>query len=112
MKGASNIISSIHHLRIAVEHWDSFCREHPGSKGAMLFKGDKKRVEWIVKDLITHIALPQSVRDGIKAEWNSDVFAPAAITEKAALLNPQQRDMVETLIDGLLNGEEIKMEKI
>lgn len=109
MKGSSNIVSSVHHLKMAAKHWDSFQREHPGTKGAKLFSGYKRRIEWIVNDLITLPLLPQTVCDGIKTEWNSDVFAVDAIAEKSALLNPEQRELVESIIDGMLKGETIKL---
>ena len=107
MKGGSNIISSIHHLKQAVEHWESFQREHPGSKGDKLFEVYKKRVQWIYTDVITHPFLPHNVTDGIKKEWASDVFTPQAIEEKIRLLNPDQREAVDVLLDSILNGEQI-----
>ena len=110
MKGSSNIVSSVHHLKMAYDHLESFCLEHPGTKGSRLFETYKKRLEWIVKDLVTHTELPESVREGIKHEWNSDVFAVPAIAEKSSLLNPEQREFIETVIDGLLNGEKITVE--
>lgn len=112
MNPASNIVSSVHHLKLAVEHWADFKREKPGSKGAHLFQSYINRVEWIANDLITHPALPQDVRDGIKAEWNSDVFALIAINEKIALLNPEQREMIEELLSCILKGETIQVEKL
>jgi len=78
----------------------------------MLFTGYKKRAEWIVNDLITHPLLPQSVRDGIKAEWSSDCFTVDAIAEKAALLNPAQRENIESVIDCMLKGETLKIEQL
>ncbi len=107
MKGGSNIISSIHELKQAVEHFESFQREHPGSKGAKLFQVYKAKINWIYTDMATQPFLPQVVRDGIKQEWNSDVFSVPAINEKIPLLNPAQRDMLETMIDKMLQGEEI-----
>jgi hypothetical protein len=112
MKGSSNIISAVHHLKMASEHLEDFNRQHPATKGAMLFNGYKKRIEWIVNDLITLPMLPQSVRDGIKSEWQSDAFAVDAIAEKSALLNPALREMLEALIDNLLKGEQIQIEQV
>src|SRR6478736_3379630 len=112
MKASSNIISAVHHLKMASEHLEDFNRSHPGTKGAILFNGYKKRLEWIVKDLITLPMLPQAVRDGIKSEWQSDVFTVDAIAEKAALLNPALRENLEALIDNLLKGEQIQIEQL
>lgn len=108
MKGASNIVSAIDHLRQAFEHFGSFQREHPASKGSKTFKNYNLKLEWIYTDLYSNPFLTDEVRAGIKREWNSDVFSVDAINEKVALLSPEKREMVETVIDGLLKGEVIK----
>lgn len=109
MKGASNIPASIQHLKMAIEHWDDFTREHPGTKGADLFTGYKKRVEWILRDIITNPYLPPEVIAGIKNELSSDVFAVPDIQGKIALLPPEQRDNIEKIIDLVLKGETLKI---
>lgn len=109
MKASSNIISAIHCLAQAKEHFESFCREHKGSKGEHLFSSYIKKLNWIYSDLNSNIHLPESVREGIKAEWNSDVFSVPAIAEKVALLNPEQRELIESVVDGMLAGEEINI---
>lgn len=109
MKGSSNIVSSVHCLAQAKAHFESFCREHPGGKGERLFKSYIAKLNWIVSDLTSNYNLPESVREGIKAEWNSDVFSVPAITEKVSLLNPSQRELIELTIDAMLNGEEIQI---
>ena len=109
MKGSSNIISGIHCLAQAFEHFDSFRMEHPGSAGEKVFKIYNNKIEWIAADLISHPFLPQEVRDGIRKEWESDVFIVPAIAEKVALLNPNQREMIESLVDAMLSGEEVNI---
>lgn len=108
MRGTSNIISGIHNLKKTFDHFESFQREHPGSKGSRLFADLNKRVIWVYQQLLTHPSLPETVRQGIKAEWESDVFTVDAISEKVALLNPEQRETLEVLLDSILNGEEIE----
>lgn len=112
MKSASNIVSAIHHIKQAFDHYEDFVRSNPGTKGAMLFNQYKKRLEWIYNDMITHPLLTPVVRTGIKQEWNSDAFSVDAISEKAALLNPQQREVLENLIEQMMKGELIEIEKI
>ena len=107
MKGSSNIISSIHNLRQAKEHFYNFQLEYPNTKGAALFSGYEKRIDWIYKDLVTHPLLTQEVRDGVRKEWESDVFSVPAINEKVALLNPEQREAIEEIIDQMLSGQEV-----
>jgi hypothetical protein len=111
MKGESNVISSIHCLKQAYDHWAVFQLEYPDSKGAKLFKGYRDRVTFIYRDIITNPLLPNSVRAGIKSEWESDTFVIPDIAEKTALLNPQQREIVDAIIDAMLNGESITYQK-
>lgn len=107
MKGADNIIGAVHALKMALDNFQVYGLEHPESRGDKLFKGYNQKIEWIYKDIITNPVLPQKVRDGIKKEWESDVFIVDAIREKITLLNPDQRELVETLIDGMLKGESV-----
>ena len=107
---SSSIVSAIHHLKLAVEYMSDFEREHAGTKGANLFKNYRKKIEWFSSDLITHPALPETVRNGIKDEWNSDVFSLMAINEKIHLLSPVQREAIELVIDRCLKGDSLKVE--
>lgn len=108
MKGGSNIVSGIQHLKRAFEHFESFRREYPGSKGERLFKGFNQRLNWVYSEMSTSPFLPEDIREGIKKEWNSDVFTVDAIAENVALLSPEQRELVDTIIEGLLSGEQIQ----
>jgi hypothetical protein len=108
MKGA-NIVSAIQHLKMAKEHYEDFVREYPESSGARLFISHLNKINWIFKDTITHPHISQEVRNGIKREILSDVFAVPAINEKVALLTPQQREIIEETIDAMLAGEEVKI---
>jgi hypothetical protein len=107
-KGA-NIVSAIQNLKMAQEQFEDFIREFPESQGSKLFKLYSRKIDWIFTDISSHPFLTQEVRDGIKKEIRSDVFAVPAIVEKVALLNPEQRDMIELTIDAMLNGEEVKI---
>lgn len=109
MKGGSNIISGMICLKQAYEHFESFRREFPGGKGDSLFKVYNSKISWVAKDMITHPFLSDQIRTGIKKEWESDVFVLPAISEKAALLSPEQRELAEIFIDHLLNGDEVKI---
>ena len=104
MKSA-NIVSAIQHLKLAQEYFEDFIREHNGSKGAKLFENYIRKIKWIHTDMITHPLLPETVRQGIKQEVNSDVLAIPAINEKIALLNPGQREAIEAAIDQILDGK-------
>lgn len=107
MKGGSDVVSSVQNIKQAHEHFSSFQREYPDSKGAKIFENYKKKLEWVVKDLITMPMLTDDVRKGIREEWESDVFAVPAIQEKIALLPPDKRDVVESIIDKVIIGESV-----
>jgi hypothetical protein len=110
MKGESDIVSGLQAMKRAFDHWDSFIRERPGSLAERMFGGYCKRLAWIANDLITCPHFPQVVRDGIRKEWTADPFMTMAIAEKAALLPPDQRDIIETVIDRLITGERLQIE--
>jgi hypothetical protein len=107
IKSRSDIVSALQHLKMADEHFISFCNEHKGSKGARHFGNYSQRINWICRDLYTNPHLPESVRLGIKQEVESDVFSVPAISEKIALLKPEQRECLEEVIDRLIAGEEL-----
>lgn len=109
MKGASDLVNGLLHIRIAHHYWDDFRRELQGTKGQNLLKLYTSKLEWIYNDLITNPNFTEEVREGIRKEWNSDTFVVPAIQEKMALLNPDQRIVVEELIDLMLKGDEIKI---
>lgn len=109
---SSNVVSSVHHLKMAKEHFEDFRREFPEAMGSRLFKTYIDRIDWIFRDLLAYPHLTEKVREGFKAEIESDVFAVPAISEKVALLNPAQREMIEVTIDAMLSGVEIKISDI
>lgn len=112
IKGTSNIISAFHNLKKAIDHFRVFTLEHKDSKGAKLFTHYISRINWLYNDIVTHPAFSEAIREGIRQEWASDAFAVDAIAEKAALLNPEQREGLEYIIEQMLKGETIKVEHI
>ena len=107
MKSRSDIISSLQHLKMAKDHFESFILDNPGSNGAKLFIGYKKRIDWIFNDLVTNPSFSKEVRNGIFKEMNSDAFAVPAISEKVALLSPEQREIIENVIDKVISGDQL-----
>jgi hypothetical protein len=106
---SSSVVSSLHHLRIAKEYMDDFIRSAPNSRGAAKYGEYKRRIDWILTDIITYPFFRDEVREGLKKELESDVFTFASIIEKAALLNPEQRDGLEEVIESILKGETIEI---
>jgi hypothetical protein len=110
MKG-SDIISTIHHLKMADEHMQSFIRDRPQALLTRLFKQYSKSINRMFLDLKSEPSIPPVVVAGINSELKSDSFTVPAINEKIALLPPEQRETVELLIDEILKGNEIKAVK-
>jgi hypothetical protein len=109
VKRGANIINAIQNLKMADEQFLDFCRQYPNTQGERLFKSYSKRINFIFQDILTHTHLNDEVRDGIRKEIASDVFAVPAIVEKVALLTPEQRDMIEETLDAMLRGEAVKI---
>lgn len=108
----SNIIQGIHSLRQAFEFFSDFQRSHPKTKGAALFSGYNKKIDWIYKDLVSHPLFSEEIRNGIKEEWESDIFSVNAIADKVGLLRPEKREMIEEVIDAIIKGEEVVIKDI
>ena len=106
---SANIIGAIQNLKMAQEQFLDFCRQFPNSQGEKLFKTYVSKIDWVFKDIITHPFLTNEIRVGIKKEIESDVFAVPAILEKIALLKPEQREIIEDIIDAYISGETIKI---
>lgn len=75
-----------------------------------MFKAYIAKINWIVFDFLSCPHFPEEVRRGIRKEWTYDGFAVPAISDKVALLSPDQREAVEGVIDLLLSGEKLEIE--
>jgi len=106
---SANLISAIHHIRISQEHFEDFIRQNPQSKGERLFKTYISKLKWVMNDVHTYPYFDQDTRDSIKNEIECDVFTIPAILEKISLLNPEQRELIESTIDAMVSGEEVKI---
>jgi hypothetical protein len=111
MKGS--VMSAIHHMRAALEYLEDFVRQSnekaTGSRGAAKFGEYSKKINWVLTDMKTYPHFCDEVREGFRKEMESDVFAYVAIAEKCSLLEPQQREMLDGVLDRILSGETIEV---
>ena len=107
---ASNVITAVHHLRIATEYMDDFVRSAPATRGGSLFKLYSGKIKWVLRDILTFPHFSEPVREGIRKEMQSDPLAYAAIMERISLLSPTQREQLESVIEELIKGKTIKFE--
>ena len=105
----SSIVQSIQHLKQSDEFMNDFIRAAPNTRGAVVFSDYSRRVKWIFNDIITYPHFDDEVRKGIKYEIESDAFSVPAITERVALLNPDQRQILEDMIEDILAGKTIEV---
>jgi hypothetical protein len=111
MNEKSNIVSCLHHLNMAKQHIESFILDYPNSKGASLFKTYLNKINWCLNDFKTSPLFSENLRMAIKKEIECDAFAVPAIVEKISLLTPEVRENIEELIDEILKGGELKVER-
>lgn len=105
----SSVVSFIHHLKLADEYAKDFVRSAPGTRGAVIFDNYSKRIAWIFRDVVTYPHFGEEVREGMRKEIASDAFSYDSLTEKMALMNPEQREMLEGLLDDILTGKTIEV---
>lgn len=108
----SRIVQALHHIKKAKEFFEDFIREYPNSMGSLVLKRLIKFCDKIYFDLVSTPMLGEETIQAIREEWQSDAFTIDAITEKVALLSPEQRESLESVIDAVLNGEKITIEFI
>lgn len=97
-----NIVSAIHHLKIADEHFADFLRERPSSSTKIIFNKYRLKIQWILNDIVTIRAFNEPVRQALRNEIKSDVLALTSINDKIALLPDEQRQQIEIMLDELL----------
>lgn len=101
---ASSIISAIHHLRASREYLEDFIRSAPNTRGAVIFKGYRDKIDWILRDVITYPHFGAGVREAIKVEILSDPLQYPAIVDRIALLTPDQREELEQIVENLIKS--------
>ena len=107
----ANIINGIIELKKANDLFEDAVRSlGKESKCAKLLKNYISKINWIYTDMVTFPKFTEIVINGIRKEWASDSFTVDAITEKVALLSPEQRDAIEKVIDSVLDGEMLEVE--
>lgn len=109
MRAKADLITSIHHIKLAFDLMNSFILDNPNTNGSRMFIPYTKKLNWIINDILTNPVFPQIVRDGLRAEWESDSFTILAIDEKLTKLPPEQRENIDLLLDMILAGKKISI---
>jgi len=105
----SSVVQGIQHLKQAEDFMNDFIRQAPNTRGAVIFSMYSKKIRWILTDILTFPYFTDEVRTGIKKEIESDAFGVEAIHDKIPLLSPDQRAMLEELVEDMLAGKTIEI---
>jgi len=105
----SSIVQAIQHLKQSDEFINDFIRQAPSTRGAVIFTDYSRKIRWILRDILTFPYFTDEVRIGIRTEIESDAFAVEAIHDKIPLLNPEQRAMLEQLVEDMVAGKTIEI---
>lgn len=100
---ATSLVAFLHHIKIAKEFGEDFNR----ALGKPILRNYIGRLDYILNDFQASINFPDDVRQAIREELQSDVMTVDAISDRIRLLNPPQREVVETLIDMIIRGEQV-----
>jgi hypothetical protein len=105
----SSIVQAIQHIKQANEFMSDFIRQAPNTRGSLVFSGYSTKLNWILRDILTFPYFLDDVRKGIRAEIESDSFAVEAIHDKIPLLSPEQRTILEELVEEMVAGKTIQI---
>jgi hypothetical protein len=111
MKGATSLLNSIASLKRSKDLMKATMADIP-SDNSVVKKACKValgRIEKAYMDILTAPGLGEDYRTVLRREWASDQWTNEAILEKLVQLTPETRETVETLIDGIINGETINI---
>jgi hypothetical protein len=105
----SNIVLAFTNLRKSKVFFEDFKTECGPGNASRLVLPYIKKLEFIELDFRSKSFFSKDILNAIDLELKSDPFEMDAIAEKSSLLNTTQRQIIEQIIDGMLNGEEINI---
>ena len=106
----NDVLKALHELWRAKLHFKLFCAGKTLSpKVKTQFNSYQTRIEWIVNDIKLNHQCSDEIREAINEEWQGDVLTVDSINEKVLQLSPSEREIIETILDAVLAGEEINV---
>lgn len=106
---ASEILKFLHNTQRAKLNLEVFLLGDVNDRARRKFAQYVNKLDWLITDLKTEPAVSKDLRDAIDLEFNSDVYCVDAILEKTLMLTPDERDILEKIIDSVIAGEEINI---
>jgi hypothetical protein len=110
---ASSIVDGFTKIKQSKEMFQDFLRAVKGGIGERIIKGYIAKIDWILMDFKTQIHFPPEIRESIRQELDhSDSYQTDAIYEKILLLTPKNKELIETVMDSMIDGEEIQFTEL
>lgn len=108
-----SFIKFFQYLRLSQEFCDDLKRTNKSDSLAFkMFNEYSKRINWILTDVITNPKFPDVIRNELRKEMDSDLLVISALNDKIHLLPINQREVLENIVDCILKGENIEIEKL
>ena len=102
-----SLAKGLHHINIAKQYFEDVRMGTFGNVKA-IFNQYIQKCEWIINN-VTHRLKEENKKELEKELKESMTFE--AINDKLILLDNEQREFVESLIEAIINGEKVKVEK-
>lgn len=96
---------SFMHLSMALQYFQDFGRQFPGSIGAKPAKVYEQKLNWILKDFKSNINFPSDTLSNFLLDMDEDPLALGEIGRLANKLSPKQKVALEEILVSLLKGE-------
>jgi hypothetical protein len=107
MQKDNSFRKAFYHLKMANEYFRDAQREHPNKVSGAVGKKYGDRTEWMMKDFKSNPLLPGFAIEQWSKEMDSDIMFHESISSKALNLTEKQKEILETIIDQVIAGEEI-----
>mgnify|MGYP000039933339 CR=1 FL=1 len=105
-----SLTKACYHLKLSKEYMDDFyrgCRQEAKNRAS----GWVNRLNFVITDV--RAALTPEARERFDQEITTgDILFTQSISEKWIQLTPQQRELLETMAEAMIKGEEIVFEKV
>ena len=98
---ASDIVYAIQGIAKAKTHFESFVRDYPNTPLGKNCRVWLKRIQWIESDMLTCPLFDSQTKEAVRGELVSDPYVTDSIMEKIAILTPEQREAIETVVESI-----------
>lgn len=100
-----SLMKGLHHVNIAKQFMEDV-RFNTAGELKMIFNQYIQKCEWIINN-VKHRLTPLQIQE-IEKELSDSIFFDA-INDKLLILSNEQRNIIESTIDAMISGNEVKI---